>query len=137
MKYNEKKLNLSVLTSLKSQNFICQTSKPIFNLLPKNVLATPLELLIPNWWFSGPIEIYWNDANRCILHYWKVLILAGWVSWQENVLDGDMILIIWFTDCYVVVIIFISSHSQTVELFCLNATIQKVNSNCVGKRDTM
>ena len=65
----------------------------------------------------------------------------GWLGFladgQENVLDGDMILIIWFTDCYVVVIIFISSHSQTVELFCLNATIQKVNSNCVGKRDTM
>ena len=59
------------------------------------------------------------------------------VDGQLNDLDGCIILVLWYRDCYVMVIISIFLRSQTVGVFCLNTIIQKLNSNCVGKRDTI
>ena len=56
------------------------------------------------------------------------------VDGQLNNLEGSVIL--WLTDCHVVVIPFISLHSQIEGIFYRNTAIQKLNSNCERKRDT-
>ena len=58
------------------------------------------------------------------------------VDGQLNDLEGCAILVLWLTDCHVVVILFISLHSQIEGIFYRNTAIQKLNSNCERKRDT-
>ena len=62
-------------------------------------------------------------------------LFPGW--WSAKCFRGFMILVLWFKDCYFMVTIFISLHNQNVEIFRLNSTIQKLNSSCVGRRDTI
>ena len=58
------------------------------------------------------------------------------VDRQLNDLESCVILVLWLTNCHVVVILFISLHSQIEEIFYRNTAIQKLNSNCERKRDT-
>ena len=50
-------------------------------------------------------------------------------------LPESCILVLWFEDFFVVVIIFIYLHRQTVEIFCLNIAILKLNRNYVRRSD--
>ena len=113
---------------LKSKNFLFQPWYPTVNPLPKNILATPLELLALNW-FSAPIENHWNEASTC--QYYKHSLDSSWseLNWfltdgQINILES-CILVLWFKDFYVVDIIqyffgqpdcrnFLSEHCNTV-----------------------
>ena len=57
--------NVTILTSLKLQNFLYQPWLPTSILPPKKFLATPLELQALNWWFFGLIKINKNETNTC------------------------------------------------------------------------
>ena len=64
------------LTSLKSQKFFCRPWYQTSNLLLIKFLANPLELLIPNRWFSGPKKVIENEASTC--QYYKSNLGSCW-----------------------------------------------------------
>ena len=88
------------------------------------------------------MENKWNETSGYI-HSWLLAhVDLSWlncflVDGQLNVFEGCMILVLWLKDCYFMVTVFISLHNQTVEIFRLNSTIQKLNSSCVGRGDTI
>ena len=103
VKYSEKKPNLTILTSLKSHIFFMNHGSQHLTLFQKTFLASPLELLALNWWFSGPTKII---KLRPVLFSIKNTFLEVVDPSYLNcsLVDGHLnicILVLWFNDFYV------------------------------------
>ena len=62
------------------------------------------------------VDTFWEDAHLRDLNDFLVVIF---IDGQLNILEGSILLVLWFKDFYVIISIFICFWSQIIRICCL------------------